>query len=244
MLTFVLVPGAFHGAWCFDRVIPHLSAAGFGVVAVDLPGTGAGAGVSRPPTQASWTGHVVDVLSQLDRPAILVGHSRGGIVNSLVAERAPHRIALNVYLAAALLPDGTVPIHGMLAASGSTAGSDERSLPDQLPVPPFEVTRQSIFNMCTEADARIAYSRLSSEPIGPMRESMTLTHAGFGQVPRAYIECLQDRAVPLEQQRAMQALLPCATTVAIDTDHSPFLSAPALLVGALITLAKGGFIRP
>src|SRR5438132_1148919 len=36
----VLVHGAWHGAWCFDRVLPRLRDAGVDAVAIDLPGHG------------------------------------------------------------------------------------------------------------------------------------------------------------------------------------------------------------
>jgi len=59
----------------------------------------------------------------------------------------------------------------------------------------------------------------------------------FGRVKRAYIECLQDNAVPIELQRKMQSELPCRPVVTLDTDHSPFFSAPAALAGALLDIA-------
>jgi hypothetical protein len=37
----------------------------------------------------------------------------------------------------------------------------------------------------------------------------------------------------------MQARLPCKTVTTIDTDHSPFLSAPRALADALIKIAEG-----
>ena len=61
-----------------------------------------------------------------------------------------------------------------------------------------------------------------------------MTDAGFGRVPRHYIETLQDRALQPPFQRKMQADLPCASTVSLDTDHLPFLSAPDDLVTALL----------
>ncbi|HVM66618.1 MAG TPA: alpha/beta fold hydrolase, partial [Acidimicrobiales bacterium] len=42
--TAVLVHGAWHGAWCFDRVMPLLAAANVPAVAIDLPGHGADRG--------------------------------------------------------------------------------------------------------------------------------------------------------------------------------------------------------
>ena len=65
----------------------------------------------------------------------------------------------------------------------------------------------------------------------------------FGSVPRAYIECLRDKAVSIELQRLMQADLPCRFVRTLDCDHSPFYSAPTDLVEVLCQLADG-FERP
>jgi hypothetical protein len=59
-----------------------------------------------------------------------------------------------------------------------------------------------------------------------------LTQQGFDRLPRAYIECLRDRAIPLELERLMGAATPCRVT-SMDTDHSPFFSAPEALCGQL-----------
>lgn len=67
---------------------------------------------------------------------------------------------------------------------------------------------------------------------------LVLTESGFGQVPRAYIECLQDRAIPIDLQRHMVSILPCKNVLTLDTDHSPFYSAPEKLASHLLQLAN------
>ena len=76
--TFVLVHGAWHGAWCWDHVSPLLSAAGFEVVCLDLPGRG-----QNTEPLADLHGDADAVTSVLDAvagPVVLVGHSYGGAV--------------------------------------------------------------------------------------------------------------------------------------------------------------------
>ena len=181
---------------------------------------------------------MAEVVSGIAGPVALLGHSRGGIVASLVAEACPDRIALGIYLSAALLPNGTVPLQGMVEASQRPGSFRLDGLPEWLPVPPFDATRSALFNRCTDEDAHLAYRQLTPEPVAPMKEAMALSEGRFGTVSRAFIECLDDRAVPLAQQREMQALLPCAIGEAIDTDHSPFLSAPAVLAGTLVRVLR------
>ncbi len=95
MTTFVLVHGAFHGAWCWQPLIEHLTASGHGAVAVDLPIDDASAG---------WHDHVEAVLDGVPESprSILVGHSRAGRLLPLVLERR-HFDAV-VYIASSL-PD-------------------------------------------------------------------------------------------------------------------------------------------
>ncbi|MEE3248306.1 MAG: alpha/beta fold hydrolase, partial [Chloroflexota bacterium] len=81
MTTFVLVHGASHGSWCWDKVVPLLVAQGHEAIAVDLPGNTYGE-LDIPAGQVtlkSYTDHVCEVLDELDEPAILVGHSLGGL---------------------------------------------------------------------------------------------------------------------------------------------------------------------
>jgi hypothetical protein len=66
---------------------------------------------------------------------------------------------------------------------------------------------------------------------------VTLTAERFGSVPRAYVEATDDRAISLEMQRDMQALLPCEPVITLECDHSPFYSAVPELVEALLSLA-------
>src|ERR1700724_2435336 len=76
--TVVLIHGAFHGAWCFDRVMPLLSQANVGAVAVDLPGHGHDIG---PFTDLHGdASRVCDVLDRIDGEVVLLGHSYGGAV--------------------------------------------------------------------------------------------------------------------------------------------------------------------
>src|SRR4051812_16197911 len=106
MATFVLVHGSWHGAWCWYKVVPRLEALGHRAIAVDLPAHGRNRRLLRGAvTLRAMTTCVLRVLDTLDEPAILVAHSRSGIVASMVAERRPERVAKLVYLASYLVED-------------------------------------------------------------------------------------------------------------------------------------------
>jgi pimeloyl-ACP methyl ester carboxylesterase len=81
--TVVLIHGAWHGAWCWDRVVALLETANIPTVAVDLPGHGA----STEPLGDLYThtAYVHDLLDGIDGPIVLCGHSYGGAVISEAA---------------------------------------------------------------------------------------------------------------------------------------------------------------
>ena len=106
MSTYVLVHGAWHGAWCWYRVASRLRRAGHTVIAPDLAGLGKDKTPIAEVSLERWTKDICDIVDAASEPVILVGHSRGGIVVSQVAERRPDKLAVLVYLAAFLLRDG------------------------------------------------------------------------------------------------------------------------------------------
>ena len=86
MATYVLVHGAWHGAWCWNKVAPLLEAKGHTVVAPDLPGHGDDDTPRAGVTLESYAKKVADVVSAQDEKVILVGHSMGGIAITAGAE--------------------------------------------------------------------------------------------------------------------------------------------------------------
>ena len=163
------------------------------------------------------------------------------MVISQAAETAPSRIATLVYLTALLPRNG-------LSAFNLTRGED---VPDRDARIDLNATTDGQCITAAPADARafmygetpadwadLAVSRLQPQPLEPLQSPAVLSEANFGTVPRAYIECLRDRILPLSVQRAMHTASPCAPVLAIDTDHSPFYSAPEVLATHLERIAE------
>jgi pimeloyl-ACP methyl ester carboxylesterase len=109
MTTFVLVPGAWHGSWCYEPVVPLLERAGHTVHALTLTGLRPDDDNATVAT-ANLDTHADDVLALLDRAditsATLVGHSYGGMVIAAAADRADGRISRLVHLDAYVPRDG------------------------------------------------------------------------------------------------------------------------------------------
>jgi len=235
--TFVLIHGAWHGAWCWHRLIPLLTAHGARVIAPDLPSMGADITPPNVITLDYWARFIADIVEREPQPVVLVAHSRGGIVASRAAEFVPERIRKIVYVAAYLLP-----AHGTLAAE---ARRDTESLipPNMIPassgltcVVRSSVVREAFYGRCTDEDAEAAQSRLSPEPLKPLVTPLEITDARYGQVPRACVETTLDRVISLAAQRRMRQALPCDPVFTLETDHSPFLSQPEALARILISI--------
>jgi len=176
-------------------------------------------------------------LTAQSGPVILVGHSRGGIVISQAAERFPDKVARLVYVNGFLLrkgesvlrvlrEDDASPLlrHAVLTRDRSGWALDAAQ------------SRSMFYGMCPSEDVEFAQSRLTPEPVAPLLTPVKITAENFGRVPRAYIHCLRDRAIPIELQQRMVAALPCEPVRTIDTDHSPFFSAPDRLTACLLEL--------
>ena len=237
MSTYILVHGSWHGAWCWYKVLPLLQRAGHTAIAVDLPGHGTDHTPPSAVTLQSYVDCIAAVLDKSAEPAILVGHSRGGIVVSQVAEQWPGKVKKLVYLAAFLIPNGEAML--------PTALSDARSiiaanlvLNDKAGwhMLKQEAFKSALYADCSAEDLALATALLTPEPNAPVGTPLRLTPANYGRVPRVYIETLQDRGVTLALQRKMQSTLSCEKVLALDTSHSPFLSAPDKLVKLLLSL--------
>jgi pimeloyl-ACP methyl ester carboxylesterase len=236
MTTFVLVSGSWHASWCWERIVAPLEALGHTVHAPDLLAMGAD---QTPPEQvglADWAQQVADIITQCDEKVALVGHSRGGIVISSVAELVPDKIDQLIYLTAFLLPSGAALLEAFGPVLAQLDEAPMEFLDGVSRLKPHLV--RDLFYNCTDDEwAKRAGGLVCDEPAGAAATPLQLTDGKFGSVSRSYIECLQDNAIPIAFQRQMQAALPCERVEAIDTDHSPFYSAPDELVAALDRLS-------
>lgn len=122
MATFVLVHGAFEGGWCWQQVARQLRARGHEVHTPTL--TGCGDRAHSLTRETSLQTHVDDVCARLDmedlRDVVLVGHSYGGTVVTVAADRRADRIRRLVYL------DASAPEHGQTSTGAFAEGTDDK----------------------------------------------------------------------------------------------------------------------
>lgn len=235
--TIMLVHGACHGGWCWERLVPLLEATGHRVLTPDLPGRGA----NGAPGWWRWTlqdyaNAIVDAARQEGGPVIAVGHSMGGQVISGAAETAPELFERLVYLAAFLATSGEsiVSMAGMNTGSDIAQATDTSLLKGLMTITP-ESARPVFYGDCSDTDFEWAGPQLVPEPLRPSFGKLTLSER-FQSVPRSYIRCAQDRALSVQFQDRMIERQPCERVVTLESSHSPFLSMPQQLADALLTV--------
>jgi pimeloyl-ACP methyl ester carboxylesterase len=237
---FVLVHGASHGAWCWDDVGTRLAALGHRVVTLDLPGHGRRAAEARRASVTAYARAVVDAMARegVSR-GIVVGHSMGGIVIPKVAELAPARVARLVFLAAVVLPSGSslaethlspaarAMVRGLAAARG-----------DGTYHYPAELAWSRYLGDLPRGHPAVAraLALLTPQPVRPFFEPVALTTFYSLSVPRDYVRCLADVAVPPARAAAYAARLG-VRPVDLETAHDPMVSAPQALARLLEKLA-------
>lgn len=233
--TFVFIHGSWHGAWCWYKVLPLLERRGHRGIAIDLPGHGRLWQSPEGVTLQDYVGAVTGVLDQQPEPVVLVGHSRGGIVVSQVAEARPSKVARSVYLAAFLIENGATMLDSAMTDRESLIVSnlvvDEAGGQHVLK---REAFREALYHDCSDEDVALAAHLLTPEPNAPVGTPLTLTADRFGRVPRTYIQTDEDRGVSPPVQRQMQQKVGVDDVKHLASSHSPFLSQPELLVELLV----------
>jgi pimeloyl-ACP methyl ester carboxylesterase len=230
MSTFVLVHGSFHGGWCWEHVVPRLTAAGHRVWAPDLPGRGG----DPAQTLDAYAERIADTVAAQREPVVLVGHSMGGVVVTTVAEKVPDKLARLVYVCAFLPRSGQSLLE--LAKTDGESQLLRHLVIDEargLHHVRREGAREAFYHDCSDGDATRAIERLGAEPLAVVATPVVTTPGRFGRVPRTYVECTDDRAVGPSLQRRMHAAQPCRV-VPLASSHSPFYSQPEALTRILV----------
>jgi pimeloyl-ACP methyl ester carboxylesterase len=205
--TALLVHGAFHGAWCWDRLVPALTARGVECEAVELPFT----------SLADDAETVAAAIDQAAGPVVVVGHSYGGsVITAGAGGGDDRRPAAHLVYVAALMPDPEDPIE-LASTSGMGAfGADDSGMarvdPDQAVA--------AFYHRCPPADAEWAVSRLRTMPFATLAAAMEPGQVAWRQVPSTYVVCSDDQIISPDDQRRMAAR--AGRRVDLDADHSPF----------------------
>jgi pimeloyl-ACP methyl ester carboxylesterase len=226
MTTFALVHGAWHGAWCWELLVPELERRGHRTVTMDLP--------SEDPAATFETYADVVAAALPEEPAVVVGHSLGGLTIPLVPAR---REVLKLAYLCALVPalgrsfaEQVGSEEGMLS-SGYETGMSERDPEGRRTWIDPEAAREYMYADCSPDLARVAFERLRLQAGTPYLRPFPLD--AYPAVPATYIVCGEDRLVGPDWSRRVASEWLGADLVELGGSHSPFLSRPAELADAL-----------
>jgi pimeloyl-ACP methyl ester carboxylesterase len=237
MARFVLVHGAFHGAWCWEPFVGELQALGHSVETFDLPGSGDDATPVSDVTLDAYADRICEVLRSHDEPAVLVGHSMGGVAVTHAASRCPERIASLVYVAAFLPADG----QSLADLTQLPEGADDQvqarmtvsGEPPAATLTPDDAS-EVFYAACDPEAAADAAQRITPQALAPFLAPVSMPAGSpADRLRRSYVISAQDRAIPPALQRRMASERATGEVAELDTDHSPFLSRPSELAEIL-----------
>jgi pimeloyl-ACP methyl ester carboxylesterase len=231
MTTFALVHGGWHGAWCWEAVVPRIEAEGHNAVTMDLPCDDPAADFD------AYADVVCGALDERDDDVVVVGHSLGGLTIPLVAVRRPVRHF--IYLCA-LLPaigrswfDQVVEESDMMCPGWNAALGD----PDEYGRTTWDdpqLTTDLLYGDCDEAVAASAVARVRPQTgLG----AVPFPLAEFPSGRCTYVLCTDDRMVSSQWARRAARDRLGADIVELPGGHSPFFSRPSKLVEVLVSVA-------
>ncbi|HMC15921.1 MAG TPA: alpha/beta hydrolase family protein [Albitalea sp.] len=231
MSDFVLVAGAWHGAWCWQRVLPALWAAGHRAFAVTLSGVGERAHELHPGITLAT--HIADVAAVIAaeelRGAVLVGHSYAGMVITGVADRVDSdRLSRLVYL------DAVVPEPGECWSSqhgDETRAARRNAIAEHGVIPAPD---PSIFGL-GGADHAWVQRRMTSHPGGVYDAPLLFDRERVKRWPRSFVDCTAPALATIAVMRERVRAEPGWQVTEIATGHDLMVSAPQALLAALLS---------
>lgn len=228
MANFVLVAGAWLGAWAWDDVVPELRAAGHGAHPLTLSGLAEKRGV--PAGQQTHVHDIVAEIERLDlRDAILVGHSYSGIPAGQAAERIGDRLSRVVFV------DANVPADGESFVSAWPEGRPavEASIAEHGGFwAPLTAAGYAGQGLTDEQIARVVGGS-TPHPGASLTEPAVLERP-LSELPATYVKCLLDGDEPSPDVAKLLTSEHWRLET-MDTGHWPMFSEPRRLARLLLT---------
>ena len=223
--TYVLIHGAWGGAWCWRHVGAELTRRGVAWTALDLPSSTRGA---RPTTYLADDAREVVDVARLDGPVVLVGHSYGGAVIAEAAAEIPYLVGL-VYVAA------LVPALGESASEAARLVGSRTLLDGAIEVDGELLrlnparARDALYQDCDDEMASWAVSQLSTQTVASLRSPRSAFDV---DIHSRYLLCTLDNAIDPAVQEVMAER--CSQVVRLESGHTPLLSQPRALCDLLV----------
>jgi pimeloyl-ACP methyl ester carboxylesterase len=232
MTTYVLVHGAWHGAWCWKRVARMLRAKGHDVFAPTLTGVGERSHLFAPTINLDT--HIMDIVNEIKwqelNNILLVGHSYGGMVISGVAEKAEKAIASFVMLDAFHSDSGQSLIDMQPPPAREAFQAAEAK--GDLAMPP----RPAAFFHVNDKDAAWVDKMCTPHPIKCFTQKLTMTGARERIAKKSYIRAASFPSVYFDKSRE-KAKAAGWRMYDVACGHDVMLDAPERLTEILLEVA-------
>lgn len=225
MAIFVLVHGAWHGGWCWQRVARLLQNEGHAVHAPTLSGVGERSHLSSP--AINLTTHVRDVVDEIRwkelEDIVLVGHSYGGMVVTGVAEQCSSSIASIVYLDA-FLPENGQSLNDIVGSAHESSGG----LVEPLSAEFFAVNAQ---------DRDWVNRMMTPQSAATFAEQLQVTGALNNIAKKTYVRALQGAIPPFAAIYARLSNDPAWQCLELDCGHDVMIDQPKEVARILLKAA-------
>lgn len=244
MANFVLVHGAWHGGWCWRRVVDRLQAQGHRVHALTLTGVGERAHLLSP--LITLETHIADVAGVIEaeelRDVVLAVHSYAGMLGTAIADRMPGRLKHLVYV------DAVVPKPGESWSSTHASATREARLAAAQASPDYALPAPdpSVFGLAAEDHAWVQ-RRQTPHPGHTYQAPLEFDPQRVASVPRTFIDCIQPKLGTIDSIRPRVRDRNFwdgawvggggARVVELATGHDPMVSAPEELSRLLAACA-------
>ena len=234
---YVLLHGAWHGAWAWHRLAPLLRQAGHTVTAPTLSGLGERA--HHAPGRCGLQVHVQDVVQHLVmedlQRVVLVGHSYAGCVLSGVLAARTGRVAHAIYL------DAFVPANGQGLASfvppAVRADYEKQAAAEALVPPPPPASWGERWGVSDPALLAWAQARITPQAALSFVEGVQGDPFADGTVRLSYLKCTQNPNPGFKNVAATVQRNPRFRYAEVDGHHNVMLIQPERLAEALLRLA-------
>ncbi len=236
----VLLPGAFHGSWCFKYIVPILSQLKYQCIALDYPRTFHPNATVTVDHYVQYTvGQIQTISAAADSslPLFLICHSLGGLIGTNCAEICDANIAGVVHIASAAFQNGktgnsTILSHPAVNLKLRQKGIQFIDKKQRLKIRE-EYVHEMLCNDCNERETEWMISELVPEILYGTY-SAKWTHSKYGSIPKLYIQCAMDNMITLPIQQSICDGLGLSKengdVLVMNTSHSPWLSQPHQLV--------------
>ncbi|KAG5050987.1 hypothetical protein JHK85_003503 [Glycine max] len=242
---YVLVHGACHGAWSWCKLKPRLESEGHKVTVLDLAASGINMKrIADVDTFSQYSEPLLQLMTTIpsNEKVVLVGHSFGGMNIALAMEKFPEKVAVGVFLTA-FAPDTEHRPSYVLEQNTSSEDLDNEFAPSGnktsvLFGPEYLSKKQYQLSPVEDLELAKTLVRPSSLFIEDLSKQKNFSKHGYGSVPRAYIVCTEDLAIPLEYQLWMIQNAGINDVLKIKgADHAAMFSKPRELFNSLQKIA-------